>query len=439
MLDNFEQLVAGAPVVAELLKAAPALTVLVTSRESLHLSGEQEYPVPPLGLPDLRHLPDAAALSQYDAVALFILRATQVRPDFAVNNANAPAVAAICTRLDGLPLAIELAAARIKLFAPEAILTRLEKSLSLLTGGARDLPGRQQTLRGAIDWSHDLLRPDERTLFRRLAAFSGGWTFETAQAICDPDFDWGLDVADGIASFVDKSLVRREEAAEAEPRFGMLETIREYARERLAESDDAVRIGGAHARYFAELARRAEPHLLGAGHAMWLDLLDAERDNLRAALRWAADNGDLGLAMAMGGSLWRFWQQRAHLAEGRDQLEPLLARPDAAGPTAARAAALTGVGGVAYWQGDFDRAASAYAEAMALYRGLDDPAGLADAYYNVGFVEMITHRTEAAQRLLEASLGIYDQIGERSGQTKVREALAFSRFAARDFESGLAL
>jgi predicted ATPase/class 3 adenylate cyclase len=439
VLDNFEQLVAGAGIVGELLVAAPNLTVLASSREILHIRGEQEYPVPPLGLPDVRNLPPAATLSQYDAVALFIQRATSVRPDFAVTNANAPAVAAICARLDGLPLAIELAAARVKLFAPDAILARLEKSLSLLTGGARDLPARQQTLRGAIDWSYNLLDDAERGLFRRLAIFSGGWTFDAAAAVCDPDLDLGLDVLDGLVSFVDKSLVRRDEMPDGEPRFRMLETIREYARERLDASGEEPIVARRHGEFFADLVLRAEPELLGADQALWLDRLETERDNVRAALHWAMAAGEPEIAQSMAGSLWRFWHQRAHLAEGREVLDGVLRPPEAARPTRARAMALTALGGVTYWQGRFDDAATAYADALAIYRGLDDPPGLADALYNAGFVEMITHRLEAAQPFFTESLAIYQRLADETGQIKVREALAFSMYLRGDYRNAVEL
>ncbi len=439
VLDNFEQLVAGAAVVGELLAAAPMLTVLTSSREVLHVRGEQEYLVPPLGLPDVRHLPPVGMLSQYDAVALFIQRAGAVRPDFAVTNENAPAVAAICARLDGLPLAIELAAARVKLFAPEAILARLEKSLSLLTGGARDLPVRQQTLRAAIDWSHNLLDPVERTLFRRVAVFQGGCSFESAQAICDPAGDLGMDVADGLVSFVDKSLVRQDDTPYGEPRFRMLETIREYARERLAESPDAAATWRLHGEYFADLARLAEPELLGTHQVEWLDRLEEERDNLRAAMYWAAESGRVELALATAGALWRFWHQRAHLAEGYDELTALLARPDAGARTPGRAKALTGLGGVAYWRSDFEAANHAYRECLAIERELDDPVNLADALYNLGFVDMIAGRMEAARPLYEQSLATYERLRDRSGSTKVREALAFALYLQHDYGAALAL
>jgi predicted ATPase/class 3 adenylate cyclase len=439
VLDNFEQLVDGSGVVGELLVAAPGLTVLTSSREILRLRGEQEFPVPPLGLPDLNNLPPAASLSHYDAVALFIQRAVSVRPDFAVTNANAPAVAAICARLDGLPLAIELAAARIKVFAPDAILARLEKSLSLLTGGARDLPARQQTLRGAIDWSYNLLDEPERTLFRRLSVFRGGWTFDTAQEICDPASDIGLDVVDGLLSFVDKSLVRRGELPSGEPRFRMLETIREYAADRLREAGEAGDLARRHGLFFAKLVRDAEPELLGANQAPWLDRLELDRDNVRAAMHWATEAGETEIALTTAGDLWRFWHQRAHLSEGREVLEAVLSGPDAAAPTRARAIALTALGGVVYWQGRFDEAERAYEEALAIFRVIDDPSGLADALYNAAFVKTITHRLDAARPLLMESIAIYERLGDRVGVIKNRETLAFALYLTGEYAEALAL
>jgi tetratricopeptide (TPR) repeat protein len=360
-----------------------------------------------------------------------------VRPDFTVTNANAPAVAAICARLDGLPLAIELAAARVKLFAPDAILARLEKRLSLLTGGARDLPARQQTLRGAIDWSHNLLDDAERGLFRRLSIFSGGWTFDAAEAICDPDGELGLDVADGLISFVDKSLVRRDEMPDGEPRFRMLETIREYARERLTEHAEGDIVARRHGTFFADLVLRAEPELLGADQAIWLDRLETERDNVRAALHWAVDAGEVELALRAAGSLWRFWHQRAHLAEGREVLESILRRPEASGATPGRGLALAGLGGIVYWQGRFDDARAIYADALTVYRALDDAAGLADAIYNLGFVEMITHHLDVANPLLIESLAIYERLRDDTGVIKVREALAFSMYLIGEYGQAL--
>ena len=424
VLDNLEQLVKGASVIGQLLQAAPRLAILVTSREVLHLRGEQEYPVPPLDVPDPAHLPPLEAFSQYDAVALFIQRAQAVRPDFRVDNENAPAVAAICARLDGLPLAIELAAARVKLFAPEAILSRLENRLTLLTSPTRDIPERQRTLRGAIDWSHDLLDPTEQALFRRLAIFVGGFSLDSAQAVCNVDGEFGIDMLDALAAFVDKSLLRQAEGPAGEPRFAMLETIREYGLEHLAASDDAELARRRHEDYFAALALQAEPEILGAAQKEWLDRLDVERDNLRAALQAAGEDGRTELALGMGAALWRFWLQRGHLAEGREILTELLDRADSGGRTGTRARALAALGGVIYWQGDFEAAGSAYTEALEIERTLDDPSGLADALYNEGWVATLAGDNETAGADYEESRAIYERLGDRDGVLRLREAFA---------------
>jgi predicted ATPase/class 3 adenylate cyclase len=428
VLDNFEQLQSAAPMVGQVLEAAPTLRVIVTTREVLHLRGEQEYPVPPLGLPDLAQLPALEALSQYDAVALFIQRAQSVRPDFAVDNANAPAVAGICSRLDGLPLAIELAAARVNVLAPDAILSRLEKSLSLLTSGSRDLSERQRTLRGAIDWSHDLLGGTERTLFARLGIFVGGWTIERAEAICDPDRALGIDMLDALASFVDKSLVRQSLGGDGEPRFGMLETIHEYALERLVTSDDGHQYRRAHEDHFAGLAAEARPHITGAEQKVWAARLDAERDNLRAALQRLADDGRIGDAMEMAWALWRYWLLRGNLAEGRATLEDLLARAGDAAAGVSRARALSALGGLAYWQSDMTTSMRAYEEGLALQRTLDDPAGLAEALYNLGFTLAVAERHAQARALSTEGLEIAKRIGDRTLTLGLREALAFEMF-----------
>ncbi len=423
--DNFEQVVAGAPLVGRLLGAAPHLTVLASSREVLHLRGEQEYPVPSLGVPDTRALPPVEMLIRFDAVALFIQRARAVRPEFEVDERNGAAVAAICARLDGLPLAIELAAARTKLFDPPAILARLDKSLTLLTSTARDVPERQRTLRGAIGWSHDLLDPQERALFRRLAVFVGGCTVDRASAVCDPDDELGIDMLDALASLVDKSLLTRSQSADGEPRFLMLETIRDYGLERLAESGEAEAVRRRHEEHFAALAREAEPELLGARPNEWLARLAAERDNIRAAIQRAADDGHIELALDTAAALWRFWQQRGHLAEGRDTLRALLDLPAAAAPTKARARALGGLGGVAYWQADIESAGRAYAQAVEIERGLADPIGLAEALYNAGFVSVITGDGARARAEYDEAIRIYESLGDRKGLLNVREALVF--------------
>ncbi len=433
VLDNFEQVQKGAPMVAELLAAAPRLTAIATSREALHLRGEQEYPVPPLGLPDLAARPSLETISQYDAVTLFIQRAQAVRPDFAVDDQNAPAVAAICSHLDGLPLAIELAAARIKLLTPDAILARLEKSLSLLTSTGADLSERQRTLRGTIDWSHDLLNEKERSLFRRLGVFVDGCSFPDAEAICDPEAELGADMLDLLSSLVDKSLVRQMDGIAGVPRFGMLATIREYALERLGESADWESVRRAHEDLFSALADRAAGEIMGARQKEWTERLDADQDNLRAALQGLGDDGRIQEALAMGANLWRFWQLRGTLAEGRAVLEELLARGDAAGETAARAHALSALGGLAYWQSDMDAAGRAYDAGLAIERSLDDPVGLAEALYNVGYVRSVAGKHTAARALYEEALEISTRIGDRTLILRLREALAFLMFHMGEF------
>ena len=286
LLDNFEQILAAAPTVAELLTASHGLRVLVTSREPLRLRGEHEYPVPPLAVPEGVQAASTDTISRYAAVTLFLERATTIRPGFAITSENAVSIADICARLDGLPLAIELAAARVRLLTPQAIVGRLDRRLPLLTGGARDLPSRQQTLRDTIAWSYDLLDDPERRLFRRLAVFVGGWTLESADAICDVDQSHA-DTLDGLESLVAKSLVRQADDAQDEPRFRMLETIREYAQEQLDASGESNVFRRRHADYYVALAEQIEPHLDGADSETWLHRAQIEHGNLRAALSWS--------------------------------------------------------------------------------------------------------------------------------------------------------
>jgi predicted ATPase/class 3 adenylate cyclase len=435
VLDNFEQLLAGAPLVGRLLEAAPRSSVLVTSREVLHIRGEQEYAVQPLGLPDLTTLPPLEALSQYDAVALFIRRAQAVRADFTVDNQNAPAVAAICTRLDGLPLAIELAAARTKVLAPDAILSRLQKSLSLLTSSSRDLSERQRTLRGAIDWSYELLDGTERVLFRRLGIFVGGCSIENAEAVCDPDGELGVDMLDSLSSLVDKSLLRQLTGSDNEPRFRMLETVREYAQERLAESTDGDDVRRAHWDLFSTLAGQASGEIMGPRRQEWTALLERDRDNLRAAVQRLADHGEIARAQEMAAALWRFWQVRGNLAEGRATLESLLARDTSGTPSIARAKALSALGGLEYWQSDMEAAERAYVEGLDMERQLDDPLGLVEALYNLGFVKTLASQHAAARALHEEALEIATRVGDRMWTLRVREALAFVMFHMGEYKT----
>src|SRR5215210_7514325 len=365
LLDNFEQVLEAAPSVTELLAGAPGLEVLATSRTPLGLYGEHVFPVPPLSMPDLKRPPPLERLTQYEAVGLFVERARAVKPDFSITNESAPAVAEICVRLDGLPLAIELAAARIKMLPPKAMLQRLSSRLKLLTGGARDLPERQRTLSSTIEWSFALLDEGEQLLFGRLAVFSGGRTLEAIEAICDAQGDLPVEAFEGVFSLLDKSLLRQEEGPSGEPHFVMLETVHEFAREKLQESAEAERIKRLHAQYFLTLAEEANPELKGANQLEWLERLEAENDNMRAALSWASQRDEAGVAMKLGGALWRFWSVRGYYSEGRRWLEAALAIDGRVSPEV-RAMALAGLGTLTLEQGDLDRGKQACEEGLQL-------------------------------------------------------------------------
>jgi len=363
MLDNIEQVVDAAPLLAELVAACPHLAILATSRIALRVRAEQLFSVPPLDMPPAdRPLEETLGNT---SVRLFVARARAVRPDFQLDADNARAVAEICRRVDGLPLAIELAAARVGLLPPPALLHRLTRRLTALTAGARDLPDRQRTLRAAIDWSYDLLPEMERTLFRRLAVFAGGCAHDAVAEICTRGLP--LDPLDGVAALVEQSLLRQEDNA-GEPRIGMLETIREYAWERLVGEGEEDATRRAHALHYLAFAEAAEPALHTPTADVWLARLEREHGNLRAALDWAWERGELTLALRLAGALWWFWHIHGHLVEGRGWLERLLTA-DAAGPSstpaAVRAKALMGAGWLAHYQYDFTRAAELFAEGTA--------------------------------------------------------------------------
>jgi predicted ATPase/DNA-binding XRE family transcriptional regulator len=379
ILDNFEHLVPAAPLIADLLAACPSLKALVTSRAVLHLSAEQTYPVPPLALPDPVYLPPLAALGQIEAVRLFVGRVQAAKPDFVLSEANAPAVAEIVHRLDGLPLALELAAARVRILSPAALLARLDRRLPLLTAGAQDLPDRQRTLRNTIAWSYDLLPPQEQALFRRLAVFAGGWTLEAAEAVCDASHDLGVDVLEGMTSLVDHSLVH-EQGTDDDARFGMLETVREFGLEQLAESGEEVRTRSRHAAYFLQMV-----HDLNAWVAPYLptfqqilDHLEIEYPNVRAALAWQQETGDVSGLLELAGALFFFWQLRGHLHDGRTWLEWGLEQDVDVAPSA-RARGQLGLSGILYMQHDLARALAVCEEALGHYRSSGDMAGLARA------------------------------------------------------------
>jgi len=369
VLDNFEQVVDAAPLVGELLSGCPGLKALTTSRISLRIYGEHEYAVSPLEMPDPMHLPPIETLRQYEAIRFFTERARAANAHFSLTNENATVVAEICARLDGLPLAIELAAARIKLLSPQAMCSRLGNPLRFLTGGARDLPERQRTLRGAIAWSHALLDEGEQALFARLSVFSGGCVLDAVEAVCEAEGDLFVDVLEGLSSLLDKSLLRQEEMVEEEPRFVMLETIREYARERLEVSGEAEEIRRLHAEYFVALAEQGASEQQGPEEAAWLERLDLEHDNMRAALSWMLESEEAGAGLRLSGALWRFWWMRGHYSEGRRWLEEALAKDGRA--SAVRAKALEAVGWLADDQGDIDRAVAAAEEGLSLSANKD--------------------------------------------------------------------
>jgi predicted ATPase len=436
VVDNFEQVVEAAPVIEDLLTSAPKLKVLVTSRVVLSLRGEQEYVVPPLEPPDPQRLPELSELRRFEAVQLFTERAMAASPWFGVTEENAPAVAEITARLDGLPLAIELAATRTKVLTPQEMLPRLERRLSILTSGVRTLPQRQRTLRDAIAWSYDLLDAAEQRLFARMSVFAGGWTLQAAEDVCVPE-DLGLDPLEGLTSLVDKSLVLRTESAEGKPRFSMLETIREFGLDQLREGgelDDARRRHGAH---FLRLAVEAEAHLTAGDQGEWLDRCEREVDNIRAALRWAIEAEEGERAQQAAGALWRFWQQRGHLAEGQRWFQEILALPSEEARTAARAKALIGAGGVSWWQKDREAAGAFYEEAVAIERELGDPARLAEALYNQAFV-VAGDDIEAAARMLEESLDLFRRAGDERGVAQVLAMMVIRDAQAEEWDRVIA-
>jgi predicted ATPase/class 3 adenylate cyclase len=404
ILDNFEQVAVAAPMIAALLAATARLKILVTSRAVLHLSGEYEYVVSPLTLPDYPHSQPLERLTQYEAVRLFIARAQAVKAEFAVTNANAPAVAEICVRLDGLPLAIELAAARVKLFPPQALLARLDNRLKLLTGGAHDLPARHQTIRGTIDWSYNLLDAGASRLFVRLAVFVGGCMLEAAEAVCNTTGDLSFSVVDGVAALLDQSLVRCEEQPDGESRFVMLETIREYALERLAESGVLEQLRQRHATYYLGLVEQADT-FHSAEQARWLGWLETEHDNLRAALEWSLGSGEAEIGLRLVGALWHFWYEHGYLSEGRRWLGRALSRGSDA--SALRAKVLYGAGYLAWVQSDFTQARALQEQSLALFRALDDKAGTARAQYELGMVALSHADYAQAVVSFEASLALF--------------------------------
>ncbi len=420
ILDNCEHLLEGCVALASrLLPACAGVKILATSREALNATGEASWLVPPLTAPDPRVLPQGpaemvGALGRYEAVRLFLDRAALARADFTLNEKNAAPLAQVCHRLDGIPLAIELAAARVKAMSLEQIAARLDDRFRLLTGGSRMLLPRHQTLRATIDWSYDLLEDVEKRLLRRLSVFAGGWTLDAAEAVCAGDGIESWEVLDLQSHLVDKSLVMVEEGAGGEIRYRLLGTIRQYARDRLVEASEAGAVRSRHLDWFVGVAERAAPELRGAEQALWFDRLEQEHDNFRAALEWSQTvEGGAEAGLRLAGTLYRFWYVRGYLTEGRQWLDPALAASTGAS-RAARARALHGGGYLAWGQGDVTRARPLLVESLALYRELGDKRMLARTLNSFGIVVEEQGERDEAQRLYEEGLAIAREIGEKS-------------------------
>ncbi len=442
VLDNLEQVVSAAPVMSDLLAACPHLKILVTSRIILHLKGEREYPVEPLPAPDPQAAVSKDALPQYAAVELFIQRALAVKPDFEVNNDNAPAVAEICFRLEGLPLAIELAAARLKLFAPQALLARLGSRLQFLRGGPRDMPARHQALRQAIAWSYDLLTPVERVFFQRLGVFVGGCSLEAVEAICTSAGDaaeLAPDALDLITALIDQSLLRQDQTKDGEARFVMLETIREFALECLQASADWEPTRRRHADYFLALAQKAEPELTGAKQALWLSILEREHDNLRAVFSWVEETGRADYGLQLGAAIWRLWIVRGHMEEGRERLLAMLALPDATRRTRERAKVLNAAGTIMHELGEYTAARPLLEESLGIWRELGDKKGMATVINNLGWIAAQLGELTEASELSGESLTLHAELEDKRGMAVAFNNLAAVAVAQSEFSRARAL
>ena len=424
VIDNFEQVTEAAPVVRELLDACLDLRVLVTSRVMLRIYGEQEVPVPPLPLPAADGDDSLTALMECPSIALFVQRAAAGRPDFTLTAKNADAVVDICRRLDGLPLAIELAAARVKVLPPTDLRSRIGRSLELLTGGARDLPERQQTLRRAIKWSYDLLTPAEQTLFRRMSVFAGGCTLEAVEAVCNTSEDLGIDVLDGVAALVDNSLLVQRGTDDSEPRFTMLETFREYGREQLRASGEAAATERAHAAYMLVLAEEETFEMSGAERETWLRSCDQEHDNFRTAIHHLVTTGNTEWALRLGGALFRFWEQRDHLTEARATLARVLSMPGADMPTRPRARALYAASVLSDLQSDLGTAERYSSEAVAIYRQFGDIKGIATTMIAMAWQAQRQGRYSEATSLFGETVSMWQQLGETLAVDLARSNMA---------------
>jgi len=436
LLDNFEQVISAASVVAELLAACSDLKILVTSREGLRISGEREYSLPPLALPDLAQLPSLESLSQFAAIKLFLQRAQAVKPDFTITSGTAQAVAEICTQLDGLPLAIELAAARTKVLSPHVIRARLEHPLDFLTAGARDLPARQQALRRVIAWSYDLLNENEQELFRQLAVFVNGCTVDAVEAVTGNHPD-RVSIMDQLGSLIDKSLLREVEDISGKPRYVMLETLREFGLEHLEMSGEEETLRGRHANFFLTLAEGAEVSLESTEQVQWMDRMGQEHDNLRAALEWSKTVEGMGeLCLRLAGTLGYFWEVRGHFSEGRERLSAILSMEIAQGQTAARAKLLARAAELAYRQSDYPTTHLLAQESLEIYRKLGDKQGIASMLIKLGNAATERGSYTTASRFLEEALEIWRERKDKHGTARALISLGFS--ALRSGETHLA-
>lgn len=445
VLDNFEQVVAAAPTIADLLRAGSGLKVVASSRAVLRISGETEFAVPGLPVPpdptrlsetdrarlsaDARRL-DRAAVEGFEAVRLFVARGAAARPGFELTDANAATIARICARLDGLPLAIELAAARLKILAPDAILERLERQFEVLASMSRDVPERQRTLRGTIAWSYDLLDPLAGRLLDRLAVFMGGFELEMAERVTGSG-DLGIDVLDGLGVLVDQSLVGRSDEA-GEPRFRLLEAIRLYGLERLAAAGETDAIRDRHARAYLDLAETAEPNLAGDEQRDWLERLERENENFRAALIYATERPETEVALRLVSSLWRFWQKRGYLTEARRRADAALALPGARDDPRLAARAFEAAGGIAWWQGELTDILGYYTESLAYWRIVGDEAAIANALYNLGLCGFQTHDWVAARKLLDEAAALFRKLRDDRGIGNVEWAYGQAEFYDQD-------
>jgi predicted ATPase/DNA-binding SARP family transcriptional activator len=433
VLDNFEHLLEFGPLLARMLERCRGLTLLVTSRSRLQLSGEQEYPVPPLQHPDPTTPALPATIAEYPAVELFVRRAREVRPSFEITTDNAAAVAETCRRLDGVPLAIELAAARSKILSPQEIVLRIDAPLSLLTGGPRDAPERQRTMRNTIMWSYELLDPDEQRLFHRLSVFAGGCTLAAADAVAGPD---GASIAptfELLASLVDKNLVNQQASSTGESRISLYEPIREFGIECLDALDELDLVRERHADYFALLAEPTVARLEGPDPGSWLDRLEMELDNFRAALQWSIGSRRADLALRLAGSLWEFWSIRGHLSEGRRWLDAAL---ELAGGTdsVARAEALRGAGELAVRQGDFNEARRLDEQALASFRRFGHDLGIARTLNSLGLLSMGRDDVAEARAYFEECMRVSERVGDANFAGRLRHNLAGNMILEGDYD-----